>query len=217
MTRGVEEVMKSIMNNDPAELTRIIAQASRKSQPLFAYNHRGRRPRQPMIDMIYVGVEDKQSSILRKDDLFESTLSNADTSVTRNVAFASTGMKDKVIIYNQVGVVPIYALANIPEYEVQYQTTYLNDTAGHHFDDDMLSRAKNEGFEIQPRQTYDANNLMDLWVRGFVYGLIKNESGRYMMKSKTLGQALDNYWVSLQSAYRNEAFENFSKNTHKYT
>lgn len=211
MTRGVEEVMKSIMNNDPAELTRIIAQASRKSQPLFAYNHRGRRPRQPMIDMIYVGVEDKESSILRKDDLFESTLSNADTSVTRNVAFASTGMKDKVIIYNQVGVVPIYALANIPEYEVQYRTTYLNDTAGHHFDDDMLSRAKNEGFEIQPRQAYDANNLMDLWVRGFVYGLIKNENGKYMMKSNSLGQALDNYWVSLKSAYRNEAYEEFKR------
>ena len=211
MNKGVEEVMKSIMAQDPNELTRIFAQASRKSQPLFAYNHRGRRPRQSMIDMIYVGVEDKESSILRQNNLFENSLPNADASVTRNVAFASTGMKDKVIIYNQVGVVPVYALANIPEYEMQYRTTYLNDVAGHHFDDDMLSRANNEGFEIQPRQTYDANNLMDLWVRGFVYGLIKNENGKYMMKSKTLGNALDNYWISLKSAYRNEAFDEFKR------
>ena len=33
----------------------------------------------------------------------------------------------------------------------------------------------------------------------------------YKMKSKSLGNALDKYWVSLGSSYRSDAFEEFSR------
>lgn len=212
MNKGVEEALATLQREEPKRLKKIIEVASRKSQPLFVYDHRGHMPRQNMIDMIYVGVADKDDSVLNTDSLFESSLPAPDgMNVTRNVAFASTGMKDKVIIYNQVGVVPVYALMNISSYKEQYDRTYLGNSAGHHFDDDIRSRSEHDGFAIIPQQTYDASNLMDLWVRGFVYGLIKNENGKYMMKSKSLGNALDGYWVSLRSAYRNEAFDEFKR------
>lgn len=212
MNRGVEETLKNLQQSDPEILRRIIEMASRKSQPLFTYNHRGHQPRQNMIDMIYVGVYNKDNSILQQDNLFKNSLPPADgLSVTRNVAFASTGMKDKVIIYNQVGVVPVYALTNIDNYQIQYNSTYLGNSSGHHFDDDMLTRSVHEEFSIQPKKTYDANNLIDIWVKGFIYGLIKNENGKYQMRCKSLGRALDGYWISLGSAYRNEAFEEFKR------
>ena len=211
LEKGVEEALKTIYDNNPAEFAKIINLASRKSQALFQYNHKGHAPRQNMTDMIYVGVEDKDSSILSKDDLFERSMSAPDgLNTTRNVAFASTGMKDKIIIYNQIGVVPIYALKDIEVYKDAYIHTY-NKPEGHHFDDDLRLRIEHEDFQLRPQQEYDANDVIDLWINGFIFGLLKNENGKYQIKCRALGKALDGYWVSLGSAYRNEAFESFKR------
>ncbi len=209
--KGVEDVLRSIYEKNPAELKRIIEVAYRKSMPLFQYDHRGRAPKQNMIEMIYVGVENQGSSILKQDDMFKNCIPATDgLNVTRNVAFASVGMKDKIIIYHQVGVVPVYALIDIYNYKQSYVQSY-NQPEGHHFDDDMRVRMEHESFDIFPKKRYDDNNMIDYWVRGFIFGLIKNENGKYMMKSKSLGNALDGYWVSLGSAYRNEAFDDFKR------
>ncbi|MBQ5888011.1 MAG: hypothetical protein IIW77_01890 [Bacteroidaceae bacterium] len=211
LSKGVEEALRAIHKNNPDELKRIIKIASSKSQPLFTYDHRGHAPQQNMIDMIYVGVEDMKNSILKENDLFENSLpAQSGLNAERNVAFATTGMKDKIIIYNQIGVVPIYALTNIDNYKNAYMTSFIPAEC-RHFDDDLRSRMEHENFEILPQQTYDENDIFDLWINGFIFGLLKNENGKYYVKSKRLGKALQGYWFSLGTAYRNEAFEEFRR------
>jgi hypothetical protein len=164
-----------------------------------------------MIDMIYVGVEDMKNSILKENKLFQNSLpAQSGLNVTRNVEFAATGMKDKVIIYNQVGVVPVYALTNIDIYKDAYMTSFKVPES-RHFDDDLRSRMQNGGFSLIPQQTYDENDIFDLWINGFIFGLLKNENGKYYVKSRKLGRALQGYWFSLGTAYRNEAFEEFKR------
>lgn len=209
--KSVEDVLRAINDTNPADLKKIIDVAYRKSMPLFQYDHRGHAPKQNMIEMIYVGVENQENSILKRDNTFSNCMPAPDgLNVTRKVEFASIGMKDKIIIYHQVGVVPIYALSDIYNYKQTYIQSY-NKPEGHHFDDDLRTRMEHEGFDIFPKKKYNDNNMIDYWVRGFIFGLLKNENGKYMMKSKSLGNALDDYWVSLGSAYRNEAFEEFKR------
>lgn len=211
LSKGVEEALRAIHKNNPDELKRIIKIASSKSQPLFTYDHRGHAPQQNMIDMIYVGVEDMENSILKENGLYRKNLpAQSGLNVTRNVEFAATGMKDKVIIYNQVGVVPVYALTNIDIYKDAYLTSFKVPES-RHFDDDLRSRMQNGGFSLIPQQTYDENDIFDLWINGFIFGLLKNENGKYYVKSKKLGRALQGYWFSLGTAYRNEAFDEFKR------
>ena len=50
-----------------------------------------------------------------------------------------------------------------------------------------------------------------MWVKGFIYGLIKNERGTYYIKSRSLGGLPGNqYWVALANS-RTDAFKEFSE------
>ena len=115
-------------------------------------------------------------------------------------------MKGKVIIYRQVGVVPVYAIVGIKNFERAY-----NDCKACvcHFDANILRRMERDNFTIYPTATNN-NDMLDLWVKGFVYGLLKNENKCYYMKSESLGDYLDDYWVKL-AEWRDEAFEEFKR------
>lgn len=208
--RSVEQLLRDINERNPEELKQIIQKASRKSLPLFKYNMRGRMPKQNMIDMIYVGVEDQANSILKANDLFKNNLPPASNTVTRNVDFASTGMKDKVIIYHQVGVVPVYAVYDILDYRETYKHTYALPEA-FHFDADMKRSMDRIPWDIMPDDPSPVPDSVKLWVQGFIYGLIKNDKGTYQIKSKSLGEPLDDYWVRLNLSWRDEAFAEFSR------
>ena len=206
--KSVEQLLRDINERNPEELKQIVQKASRKSLPLFKYNLRDRMPKQNIIDMIYVGVEDQVNSILKANDLFKNNLPPASNTVTRNVCFASTGMRDKVIIYHKVGVVPVDAVCDILDYRKVYQHTYAAPVA-FHFDANIFHRIERDYFIRYP---IPPHTILDMWVKGFIYGLIKNENKCYYMKSKSLGNDRDDYWVKL-AEWRDEAFEEF---THHY-
>ena len=64
-----------------------------------------------------------------------------------------------------------------------------------------------ENFSLEPVKEDGAKDI-ELWVRGIVFGLIKNENGKYYVKNKKTGKALLDYWVELAS-YRDDAFKTF--------
>ena len=206
--KSVEQLLRDINERNPEELKQIVQKASRTSLPLFKYNLRDRMPKQNIIDMIYVGVEDQANSILKVNDLFKNNLPPASNTVTRNVYFASTGMRDKVIIYHKVGGVPVNAVCDILDYRKVYQHTYVAPVA-FHFDANIFHRIERDYFIIDP---IPPHTILDMWVKGFIYGLIKNENKCYYMKSKSLGNDRDDYCVKL-AEWRDEAFEEF---THHY-
>ena len=206
--RSVEDVLNDIAKRDNERLKNILSLAAVKSDAVFTYNHLGRLPRQNMIDMIYIGVEDVENSILRAGGLFEAYLpAPASLTVTRNVAFASTGMKDKIVIYHQVGVVPPYAINGVTQ---SYVHAYKDSWGGKdkwHFDADMKMKMDHNGYDIEPSSPID--DSMEWWIKGFIYGLIKNDRGAYYVQSRTQGQATEGYWITLGTAWRDEAYNNF--------
>ncbi|MBQ7280477.1 MAG: hypothetical protein IJR13_07145 [Bacteroidales bacterium] len=185
------------------EFERTLKLAISKSMPLFRYNYRGHMPKEQPHDSYYIGVPDKKVSRLCADDAFKGMIPN-----TADCDFSSIGVTDKIIIYRQIGVVPAYAIAGINDYHNEYDDCNANC----HIDYNLQMRMEREDFDLQPKRTTD-DDLLDLWVKGFIFGLVKNEDGEYMFQSEEHGDALDDYWVSLGN-YRDEAFDKFRSFKH---
>ena len=200
--KSIEDVFEQILTkeNGDVEFQNIINRAVSKSMPLFRYNHGGYFPIERPSDIFYVGVFDHKHSILVEEDRFKRLIAG-----NPNVQFASTGMKGKVIIYRQVGVVPAYAIVGVKNFKKEYEDC---KACVCHFDANILRRMERENFVIEPKPV--TPDILDLWVKGFVYGLIKNENKCYYMKSESLGDYLDDYWVKL-AEWRDEAYEEFKR------
>lgn len=181
------------------EFEKMIKLAINKSLPMFRYSYRGHTPKELPRDSYYVGLPDKAHSRLVADDFFKKHIQNADCD------FASIGVTDKIIIYRQIGVVPAYTINEVDEYRKEFEEC----NADCHIDYNMEVRMQREEFSLNPKRATD-DDLLDLWVKGFIFGLIKNDNGEYMFQSQEHGDALDDNWVSL-GKYRDEAFENFRR------
>lgn len=195
-----ETTIDDIINKmDSEAFDRMIRLAINKSLPMFRYSYRGHRPKENPRDSYYVGVPDKAHSRLVADDFFKRRIQNADCD------FASIGVSDKIIIYRQIGVVPAYTINEVDEYRKEYEDC----NADCHIDYNMEMRMQREEFSLNPKRATD-DDLLDLWVKGFIFGLVKNENGEYMFQSQEHGDALDDNWVSI-GKYRDEAFDNFRR------
>lgn len=195
-----ETTIDNIVERMSAEdFERMVRLAISKSMPMFRYSYRGYRPKEYPRDSYYVGLPDKSHSRLEADDYFKNHIQNADCD------FASIGVNDKIIIYRQVGVVPAYTLSGLDDYRKEYEDC----NADCYFDYNMEVRMQREEFSMMPKRATD-DDLLDLWVKGFVFGLVKNEDGEYKFQSQEYGDALDDNWITI-GKYRDEAFENFRR------
>ena len=192
---GIDDILDKMPQ---AEFDRIVRIAIEKAMPLFRFDYRGHMPKERPQDSFFVGVPNKLTNRLFKNDYFKSKLTG-----TMDVDFASIGVNDRIIIYRQVGVVPAYAISDLQEYEKEYEQCRVNC----HYDSLLLTRMQREDYSINPKKASD-EDLLDLWVKGFIFGLIKNENGTYYFKSQEHGDALDDFWVKLGD-YRDEAFDQF--------
>ena len=67
-----------------------------------------------------------------------------------------------------------------------------------------------ENFEIEPQKTNTTEEILDMWVKGFIFGLIKNENGEYSLKSNELGDPLFDNWITI-GQYRDDAYSQFKQ------
>ena len=191
----IDDVMKQMDAKEPDELNRILRMALTKASPLITINTRGEVGHR-IAHFTYVGVP-MESTLLSDNHRLESLAGG------EKINFTRLGMNDRVIIYNQIGVVPAYFIGSLENYHQKY----INSTIFSHFDFNLYNRMMKENFSLEPVKE-DGSKDIELWVRGFVFGLIKNENGKYYVKNKKTGKALLDYWVEL-AKYRNDAFNAF--------
>lgn len=191
----IDDVMKKIDKEDPEKLDSILRLALAKAKPLLNINTRGQVGYR-YGRFSYVGVP-MESTILQDNDRLETIAGG------EKIQFARLGMKDRVIIYNQIGVVPAYFIGNINSYKQKYERCNIFS----HIDATLFQRMQRERFSLEPVLD-DGSKDVELWVKGFIMGLIKNEGEQYFVKDKTNGKALRQYWLEL-GKYRDEAFNAF--------
>ena len=191
----IDDVMKKMDKDNPDELNRILRMALSKAAPLLNINTRGEVGYR-VAHFTYVGVP-MDSNLLSENKRLESLAGG------EKINFTRLGMNDRIIIYNQIGVVPAYFIGSLESYRQKYK----NSTIFSHFDYNLYNRMMKENFSLEPVKE-DGSKDIEVWVRGFVFGLIKNENGTYYVKNKNTGRALLDYWVEL-GKYRNDAFNAF--------
>ena len=196
-----ETTIDNILDKMDAEaFERVVKTAINKSKPLIQYNDRGHRPEVAPTDAYYIGVPDKLNSRLYKDNYFKGKISDP----VATVDFANIGITDRVIIYRQFGVFPAFHIASVQSYKNKYDRS----TVSCHFDQNVHNRMLRDGFSLDPQVKVD--DSLELWIKGFVFGLVKNEDGKYWYQNEIEGDALFDYWMEL-SEYRDEAYNEFKK------
>lgn len=181
------------------EFDRLVNNAVKQSAILLRIDHRGYKPQEMPANNYYIGVPDKSTNRLNKNNYFKSHLTGA-----VNVDFVSLGIKDRVIIYRQIGVIPAYAISSLNGYEEKYRSCNCDC----HFDANVLKRMRREDYSLMPKA--DVDDTMELWVKGLIFGLIKNENGTYYYRNEAEGDILDDYWVEL-APYRDDAYDTFRR------
>jgi len=195
--KTIDNVLNEMSEEDFEQILRI---AINKSNPLLRVDYRGYTPNERPSNSYYIGVPVKKDSRLYKNDNFKQLLQG-----NIDVDFASIGVKDRVIIYRQLGVLPAYAISPL----VTYKDKYEQCNCCCHFDINIYNKMQREDYSIYPKVASD--DSLELWVKGFIFNLIKNEDNNYYFKSEELGDALDDNWVKL-TQYRDEAFDMFKRN-----
>ena len=185
---------------DDATFDHVIKMAINKSKPLIQYNDRGHRPQTAPTDAYYIGVADKVNSRLFKNDYFKNKIEDP----AATVDFANIGNRDRVIIYRQFGVFPAFHIGTLANYKTKYDLSNVSC----HFDQNLRSRMLREDYSLEPKAK--AEDTLSIWILGLVYGLIKNEDGKYYYQNEEEGDALDDYWVEL-GQYRDEAYDEFKR------
>ena len=191
----IDDVMKKMDKENHEDLDRILRMALGKAAPLLSINTRGEVGYR-VAHFTYVGVP-MNSTILSDNHRLENLAGG------EKINFTRLGMKDRIIIYNQIGVVPAYFIGSLES----YRQKYISSTIFSHFDFNLFNKMMKENFSLEPVKDDGAKDI-ELWVRGFIFALIKNENGKYYVKNKKTGKALLDYWVEL-AAYRDDAFKAF--------
>lgn len=126
--------------------------------------------------------------------------------------FASTGSRDRIVIYHQYGVFPAFAISGAESYRLAHNSYMERPTSySCFFDEDLRKTMEREGFSLFPAEKTD--NSLELWVKGIIFGLVtRDENGTFQYKDETNeDQALFGYWTSLGTTYRDEAFSAFKR------
>lgn len=195
----IVDVMNKMDKESPGELDIVLKRALVRAKPLLNVNTRG-QVGYNYGRFSYVGVP-MDCSILQDNGRLENIAGG------NKIQFARLGMNDRVIIFNQIGVVPAYFIGNLQNYKQKYDTCSVFS----HIDATLYQRMQRENFKLEPEVINHEDLAIELWVRGFIMGLIKNENGNYYVKDRTNGRALRGYWVEL-GKYRDEAFHAFVSN-----
>lgn len=191
----IDDVMKQMDKENPSELDRILRIALSKASPLLNISTRGEVGYR-VAHFTYVGIP-MDSTILKDNNRLENLAGGEKINYTR------LGMNDRIIIYNQIGVVPAYFIGSLETYRQKYKNCNIFS----HFDYNIYNKMLKENFSLEPVKE-DGLRDIEMWVRGFIFGLLKNENGKYYVKNKKTGRALLDYWVEL-APYRDDAFNAF--------
>lgn len=198
---SIEQELKNWNDN---ALSQLINKALEKSNPLLCYDDRGYGVvGQPPTEVYYIGVPDKDNSVLKKNDKLKNLIPG-----NPDVDFASIGINDTIIIYRQLTIIPAFFIERYPTYEADYIIQQSKSNKFFHIDTKLVREMRDTNFSIYPAK--QADNTEELWVNGFIFGFIKNENEMYYYLDEENGDPLDEYWMPLKR-YRDEAFVDFKR------
>ena len=178
----------------------LVRNMAAKASPLLLHNFLGYIDKKPAINY-YIGVNRFEDSLLKKGDYFKNNVEESG-----DVNFSNIGMKDRIIVFSQMNPIPPFAIDSISNKCKREYEDPENDIC-FHISTSILNEMKKTGYSLEPGS---GDNALELWVKGFIFGLIKNEDGTYKYIDEENGDSLWDYWIDL-GKYRDEAYKTFKE------
>lgn len=205
-TMSVEDALMSLPKE---EARKNISKAIALSSPMCPLNFHGYLNKQ-LNNYYYVGVQEQSTTGLRGEIInFDEYIPSGEMHETY---FASTGSRDRIVIYHQYGVFPTFAISGAESYRLAHDNYMQRPTSySCFFDEDLRKTMVKDGVSLSPAEKTD--DSLEMWVKGLIFGLIaRDENGTFQYKDETNeDQALFGYWTSLGTTYRDEAFSAFKR------
>lgn len=219
--QSVKDFDKVTVNTEIAKLSvderkRLMEDALRKSDILLPIDEKGQPICKGVKNYIYVAAKNGDSCFIAEYPEMKNLIEAAagDT----KISYAPIEDENRVIIYRQRGVYPVFQLKSIHKYESDYRNKLERKSFS--IDANLEKWLENERWNFMPNKTSDKDSL-DLWVRALIHKLIRHQGSRYEVYSpaSTGGDNSNNGWVRLAAAPEREgtearyyAFEDFKKN-----
>lgn len=187
------------------ELKEIIRIATEKTKPLLRFNGQGHTVadgttlEQAINKYYFVGLPTEDINGKFATNFKKSLPAQVD------VDFITTGRNDRIVLFRQEGVVPAFAINPLESYKPIYEQSPIR----YHFDALLFDKMNDEGFDFMPQNK--ADNDIEYWVKGFIFGFIKREKDKYLYKDWKKGKALDDFWISTGENKRDKAYEKFKR------
>lgn len=178
----------------------LVRNMAAKASPLLLHNFLGYIDKKPAINY-YIGVNRFEDSLFKKDDYFKNNVEEVG-----DVNFSNIGMKDRIIVFSQMNPIPPFAIDSISNKCKREYEDPENDIC-FHISTTILNEMKKTGYRLEPG---NGDNALELWVKGFIFGLINNEDGTYKYIDEENGDSLWDYWIDL-GKYRDEAYKSFKE------
>lgn len=205
--KSVEDVLRSMTE---AERMDLLTRALRKADPLLPYTYRGfdadviSKP----VDSYYIGVTSKKNTVFDK-----ATISKV-ISGDQSIEYSEIGLKDRIIIYRQLGVLPAFTLKALDNYRPEYDRTEEQKPGTSHFDADMYRRMRKERYSLMPKNPVDSEKIMSSWTNAIIHDVIRYNASesKYQIPSRALGGKALRQWYVDMGVTRADAFRFFEDN-----
>ena len=193
--------INGILNKLPQnEFDQLVRKVVVKASPLLPHDFHGYKSGKPAVNY-YIGVSDFETNRMYVGEYFKTNIREA-----ADVNFSKIGMTDRLIVFSQMNPIPPFAIASIAQCRQEYEDP--RQTVCFHLDATILEEMKRTGYDIFPVNSN--GDVIDMWVKGFIFGKIKNDNGKYYIQSESEGKKLRHYWVELAED-RDEAYKCFEE------
>lgn len=206
-----ETTINDIMSQMPADRrSAIVNDAIHKSLPMLRYSYGAyeakKSPNAPAT-YFFIGVADKNNTSVNQAEVSQLVGSH------KKVTISSTGATDRIIVYQQVGVLPAFTIfENDVNYLPEYEQYNADNNGKSHWDINMLKQMVDERFSFYPRQAQNEKEIMSYWASSIIYGMVERTESGYIVASKGLGgRPIENYRVAMGSS-RSDAYFFFKDN-----
>mgnify|MGYP003288393281 CR=1 FL=1 len=206
---SVEELVLSMSTEEKKDLFK---KAMEKAEILLDYQHHGFLNESRLYAYTYVSVPAGNNGLLAKDPAITETIASFKSKSNQYVPATSP---TSIMIYRHKGLYPVFQVETIVKQKKEYDRK--SDSKSFSFDTELEAVMNNIRFGFTPNQKRDGD-VLEMWVKGLIYGFIRRNGQRYEVQSKAVSDndAGNDYWAKLRgpeegkgTEARHYAYEDF--------
>ncbi len=197
-----EKSLDSVLNDLPLTRRRqIIHDLDRRAEPLWRYN---KSYILETATIYLVGINSMDGSALFTQEEGRQLIET----IPGRKSYAITNEPNRIYFYKMEASVPAFTVYNMKHYKQKYDNE--NARYDYHVDRHWSKLMSDMNYDIFP-SSRDEESILS-WALSNAFGFIQKEGRKqYKIKSYKTGSPTSDYWVSLGTEDRKEAFTTFSK------